>query len=103
MQLYRRKPEYALAIPTHREGEGFNGAEIEYAVQPCDEHGTPLSTHLSFVPEEIFVQTYTVARGRPKAKVPGKPAKPRNGPARPRKKIESVSLNEVIEEETAHG
>ena len=100
MQLYRRKPEYALAIPTHREGEGFNGSEVEYAVQPCDEHGQPLSTHLSFIPEEIFLATYTVARGRPKAKPPGKP---RNGPTKQRKRIEKVNLRYVnAEEETAN-
>ena len=89
MKLYRRKPEYALAMPVHRTED----SGVEYAVQPCDETGKPLTTHLQFVPDQEFATTYQVIRVRPRAKT-----QKRNGPTK-KTKLKTVNLKDIESED----
>jgi hypothetical protein len=77
-----------MAMQVHRSDE----PDIEYAVQPCDEHGKPLSTHFDFFSEAHFNEQYESYRVRPKAKTPTK-SKPKKRNAQV--KIDSVNLSEV--------
>lgn len=94
MKLFRRKPEYALAMPVHRDKDAED-AYLEYAVQTCDESGKPTTSHLHFMTPAQFDELYVPARGRPKTKAA---AKTRNGPTK-KPKLEkvkdSVNLSEI--------
>jgi hypothetical protein len=92
-QLYK-KTEYVLAMPAHRD-EGFVD-ELEYAIQPCDANGEPLSTHLHFLSHEIFKKEYAPVRRRPRpSKSNNKPPRVRTRPPKPNEKLQTVKLSEV--------
>lgn len=90
-QLYK-KTEYVLAMPANR----ADGDTNEFAVQPCDQTGKPLSGHLHFLSKDTFDKEFTPVRRRPK---PSKPtaARVRTRPSKPQTQepLNSVNLKEV--------
>lgn len=80
-QLYK-KTEYVLAMPAHRQNHPSDDADApmasEYAIQPCDASGKPLSTHLSFLSDETFAREYTPVRRRPKPQAKKAPVRIRD-------------------------
>ena len=100
-QLYK-KTEYVLAMPAHRQNHPSDDADApmasEYAIQPCDASGKPLSTHLSFLSDETFAKEYTPVRRRPKPQAKKPPVRIRdrsNNKTKPTEKLETVKLSEI--------
>lgn len=93
MKLYRRKPSYAMAMPVVTDDNS-----IEYALQPCDESGKPLSSHMEFLTGEDFTRAWEAyrVRNKPKSKTP--PSRRRNGPTK-REMLKTI-VNEQESETT---